>query len=148
MIFNSSMTLRGKPIITAITKGKGNRTIIELDRYKNQTFLLFDSCAFEGFLNSLNEYSKTGKLSYSPSENCQSQIDLDVFSLDLRGPGRFSTRLDLGDLIGDVNFILRSGYTLISFHFNQDQLIKIATKLKAALDGQEILTRAQRETII
>ena len=149
MRFNTDMTLRGKPLISWIERDKrSNKVRVELDRFCNKSVLSFDPIGFQSFVATLDEYLRTGGLPYEPSATCQSQFDLDRFSLDLSEDQRFSVKFDLGDLTGSCDLIIKSNHTQISFHFKGDQIIRIMEKFKNALDGKQAVVEAEKETII
>ena len=148
MIFNMTMMLRGKPPISSIIKDKKNRIIIELDRFKNQSYLTFDSIAFEDFARILNEFLEKGEIPYEASESCQAQADLDGFSFDLTGNKRFRTSLKLDVQNANCSLILTSGYTNLIFKFSENQLNKIIGKFQKALEAREAQREAEREIIV
>ena len=148
MIFNMAMTLRGKPLISSIIKDKKNQVIVELDRFKNQSYLTFDSIAFEDFARIINEFLEKGKIPYEASESCQGQADLDGFSFDLTGNKRFRTSLKLDIQEVNCSLILTSGYTNLIFKFNENQLAKIIGKFQKVLKAREALREAEKEIII
>ena len=149
MRFNAAMTLRGRPIISWIEKDKrSNRINVELDRFGNKSVLSFDSICFQSSVFALSEYLEKGELPYSPSESCQGQSDLDVFSLDLSEDKRFSVRIILDDLRGNCGLIVRSNYTQISVCFSEDQINKIMDKFNNAIKAKEALRKAEREMIL
>ena len=148
MIFNMTMMFRGKPAISSIVKDKKNQIIVELDRFKNQSYLAFDSIAFEDFTRTLNEFLERGEIPYEASESCQSQTNLDGFSTDLTGNKRFRTSLNLDVQKANCSLILTSDYTNLIFKFNENQLSKIVGKFQKALKVREALKEAEREIIV
>ena len=149
MRFNLAMTLRGRPIISWIEKDKNsNRINVELDRFGNKSALSFDSICFQSSVLALNEYLEKGELSYSPSEACQSQSDLDKFFLNLSEDKRFSVMFYLDDLPENCGLIIRSGHAQISLCFNSDQIIKIVEKFNNAVKAKEALRKAEKEIIL
>lgn len=148
MTFNTSLIFLGKSVISSISKDRRNRIIVELDRFKNQSYLTFDLIAYEDFARTLNEFLEKGKLSYSPSESCQGQADLDYFSFDLTGDERFRTSLNLDTQEANCSLILTSGYTDLIFKFNEDQLSKIVGKFQKVLEARQALREAEKEIII
>jgi len=149
MRFNLNLVLRGRPIISWIGRNKKiNKVEVELDRFYNRSFIRFDPICFQSSVLALNEYLKKGGLSYEPAESCQSQFDLDSFSLDLSNDKKFSVKFDLADLADSFGLILKSNNSQISLLFNQSQLVQIIEKLKTALDGKEAIVRAEKETVI
>jgi len=147
MRFNLGLILRGKPIVSCLGKDKkSNRIYVELDRFGNKSALSFDSICFQSFLEALGEFSRGGEVSYSPSESCRGQIDLEAFFLDLSEDKKFSVRLDLADVRGSCGLVLRSGSVQISFCFSEDQIKKIIGKFDNAVKAKEALRSAEEKT--
>lgn len=147
------MTFRGQSALSWIEKNeKSHKINIVMDHYGNKSVLSFDSICFDSFVQALNEYAEKGKLSYSCSESCQSQCDLDVFILDLSEDKRFMVRFDLADVHGSCSLIMRSGswsdYAQISVCLNGDQLKKIMAKFNNAVKAREALREAEKEIIV
>lgn len=149
MRFNLGLILRGKPVVSLIEKNKkSNRINIELDRFGNKSVLSFDSICFYSFIRDLNEYVEKGKISHRPYESCQGQADLGSFFLDLSKDKKFSVRLDLADVRGSCDLIMRSGSVQISLCFSEDQIKKIIDKFTNAVKVKEALRIAEKEIII
>jgi len=148
MIFKATMALRGQEIISSIEKDKGFCRV-ELDRFKNRTLLLFDSIAFDSFVQALNEYREKGKVSFSPSESCRGQADLESILLDLSEDQNFSINFDLGDARRGICFFkIRSDHAGVFLCFNEDQMNKIILKFKAAAAVKDNLREAEERTPI
>lgn len=143
-----AIMLRGKPNISSITKDRKNRIIVEIDRFKNQSYFMFDSIAFEDFARILNEFLERGKIPYEASESCLGQADLDFFSFDLTTDKRFRTSLKLDIQNANCGLILTSGYTNLIFKFTEDQLRKIVGKFQKVLEVRQDLGEAEKEAII
>jgi len=148
MIFNTGLTFLGKPIISSITKDKKNRILVELDRFKNQSFMRFDLISFQDFMRALNQFAEKGELFYTASESCQGQADLDFFSFDLTADKRFRISLKLDVQKRDCSLILTSGYTNLIFKFSEDQLGKIVGKFQKVIHGFSSLREAEKGIII
>lgn len=148
MKFNMAMTLRGKPVISSITKDKKSRIILEFDRFKNQSYLTFDPIAFEDFARVLNEFLEKGEIPHEASESCQAQADLDRFSFDLTGNKRFRTSLKLDVQNANCSLKLTYDYADLIFKFSEDQLGKIVGKFQKVIQGFSSLREAEREIIV
>ena len=148
MTFNASLIFLGKSIISSITKDRKNQVIVELDRFKNQSYLTFDLIAFEDFARTLNEFLERGEIQNRASESCQGQADLDGFSFDLTANKRFRTSLNLDIQNANCSLILTSDYSNLIFKFNEDQLAKIVGKFQKALEAREAMIEAEREIIV
>lgn len=142
------MILRGKPVISSITKDRKNQVIVEFDRFKNQSYLAFDLIAFEDFARILNEFLEKGEIPHEASESCMGQADLDSFSFDLTGSKRFRTSLKLDVQKRDCSLFLTSGYSNLNFKFSENQLSKIIGKFQKVIESREAIAEAEKEIIV